>query len=253
MRYRTIFLSDIHLGSRGCSAEDLLVFLKTHDAETIYLIGDIIDLWQMKHRLFWPQAHNDVVQKLLRKARKGTRIVYIPGNHDETLRAYAGQRFGGLVIAEESVHVTATNKRLWLVHGDRFDGITTYHRWLAIAGDWGYVLSIRLNRAINRWRRRLGLGDWSLSAYLKRSVKTAVQFIDNYETTVQAECRKRGFDGVVCGHVHNPEMKLIGDIAYCNTGDGVESCTAIVEHFDGRLELLCYRNGDLSHLAELCF
>ncbi len=237
-RFRSLFLSDVHLGSRGCQAEALLEFLKVHDAETIYLVGDIFDLWALKRAWYWPQSHNDVVQKLLRKARKGARIVFIPGNHDEGLRHYCGTQFGGVEVELDCIHQTADGRRLLVIHGDAFDGVIKYAKWLALLGDWAYALLLRLNRGVNFVRRRLGLTYWSLSAYLKLKVKNAVQFIDNYERTIVGEAERRQVDGVVCGHIHHAEHRRIGDLDYLNTGDWVESCTAAVEHSDGRLEIL---------------
>lgn len=238
LRFRTIFISDVHLGTRGCKADFLLDFLRLSESETIYLVGDIVDGWRLKRSWYWPQSHNDVVQKLLRKARKGTRVIYVPGNHDEMLRDYTGRHFGGIEVVTDTVHETADGRRLLVIHGDAFDGIVTYHRWLALAGDRGYTMMLALNTWFNRLRLRLGLPYWSLSAYLKHRVKNAVQFIDRFEQTIAAEARRRGVDGVVCGHVHHAEMREIEDVLYINDGDWVESCTALVEHLDGRLEIL---------------
>jgi len=237
-RYRAIFLSDVHLGTRGCKAEFLLDFLKHTESETLYLVGDIVDGWRLKRSWYWPQAHNDVVQKLLRKARKGTRIVYVPGNHDEMFRDYCGVHFGGVEVAQEHIYETPEGRRYLVIHGDRFDGIVRYHRWIALLGDWAYNAALRLNTWVNLLRRRLGLEYWSLSAYLKLKVKNAVQFIGDFEAAVAEEARKRGVDGVICGHIHHAEIRDIGGIVYCNDGDWVESCTALVEHLDGRLEIL---------------
>ncbi|MEQ9639264.1 MAG: UDP-2,3-diacylglucosamine diphosphatase [Alphaproteobacteria bacterium] len=236
--HRTIFLSDIHLGSRGCQAETLLDFLRVNEAERIYLIGDIVDCWSLRRSWYWPQSHNDVVQKLLRKARKGTEIIYVPGNHDEVFRDYCGTHFGGVEVMREALHETADGRRLLVVHGDAFDGIVQYARWLALLGDWSYAWLLRINRGYNRLRRMCGFGYWSLSAYLKFKVKNAVKFIDNYEQAVAAEARRRGADGVICGHIHHAEITSYGGIRYINTGDWVESCTAVVEDFDGRLSIV---------------
>lgn len=242
-RYRTIFLSDIHLGTRGCKAEFLLDFLRLNDAETIYLVGDIFDGWRLRKSWYWPQAHNDVVQKLLRKARKGTRLIYVPGNHDEVLRGYTGHHFGGVEVVPEAIHETADGRRMLVLHGDAFDGVVRYARWLALLGDSAYNLALVLNHWFNLARRRLGFGYWSMSAWLKGRVKNAVHFIDQYEQAVAEEARRRGVDGVVCGHIHKAEQRTIQGILYINDGDWVESCTALVEHFDGRFEIL--------HWAEL--
>lgn len=237
-RYRAIWISDVHLGTRGCKAEFLLDFLKHTDSDYLYLVGDIIDCWRLRRSWYWAQSHNDVVQKLLRKARKGTRVVYVPGNHDEPLRAYTEMQFGGVTVLVEAIHETADGRRLLVLHGDEFDGIVKYARWLALLGDRAYNLMIFVNHWFNRARRRLGYPYWSLSAYLKLKVKNAVDYINEFEEAVAAEARRRGVDGVVCGHIHKAEIRRVGDILYCNDGDWVESCTALVEHGDGRLEIV---------------
>ena len=237
-RFRSIFISDVHLGTRGCKADFLLDFLKHTESDTLFLVGDIVDGWRLRKAWYWPQAHNDVVQKLLRKARKGTKVFYIPGNHDEAFRDYCGVHFGGVEIRQDYVYETPEGRRLLVMHGDAFDGIVKYHKWLAHLGDRAYNLCLALNTWLNLLRRRLGFSYWSLSAFLKLKVKNAVQFIDNFETAVAEEARKRGVDGVVCGHIHHAEMRDIDGILYCNDGDWVESCTALVEHFDGTLEIL---------------
>ena len=242
--YRTIWISDVHLGTRGCKAEFLLDFLKTTESDTLYLVGDIIDGWRLRRTWYWPQAHNDVVQKLLRKARKGTRVLFIPGNHDEFARDYAQLSFGDVEVATQAIHVTADNKRLLVMHGDAFDGVVKYARWLAHLGDGAYTFALWANHWLNILRRRLGLSYWSLSAYLKHKVKNAVQYIANYEETMATEAKKLGVDGVICGHIHHAEQRDIDGILYCNDGDWVESCTALVEHWDGRLEILHWLAGN---------
>jgi UDP-2,3-diacylglucosamine pyrophosphatase LpxH len=237
-RFRAVFISDVHLGTRGCKAEFLLDFLKQTSCERLYLVGDIVDGWRLKRAWYWPQAHNDVVQKLLRKARKGTRVIYVPGNHDEAFRDYCGVHFGGVEVRADDVYVTPEGRRFLVTHGDAFDGIVRYHRWLALLGDWAYNAALALNTWVNRLRRRLGFGYWSLSAFLKLKVKNAVQFIAEFEQAVAEEARRRGVDGVICGHIHHAEIRDIGGIAYMNDGDWVESCTALVEHPDGRFEIL---------------
>lgn len=235
---RALFLSDIHLGTRGCQADALLDFLRLHDAETIYLVGDIVDGWRLQKTWYWPQSHNDVVQKLLRKARKGTRIIYVPGNHDECFRDYCGTHFGGVEVMLEAIHETADGKRMLVIHGDKFDGVVLYAKWLARLGDWSYITLLKLNTVFNTVRRRFGLRYWSLSAYLKLKVKNAVQFIGTYETAVAEEARRKGVDGVICGHIHHAEIRDIDGILYINDGDWVESCTAVVERHDGRFEII---------------
>ncbi|MBF0326314.1 MAG: UDP-2,3-diacylglucosamine diphosphatase [Alphaproteobacteria bacterium] len=237
-RFRAIWISDIHLGTRGCKAEYLLEFLKQTESDILYLVGDIVDGWRLSKSWYWPQAHNDVVQKLLRKARKGTRVIFVPGNHDEFARHYLDHSFGGIEVAEQAIHYTADGRRLLVLHGDAFDGVVTYAKWLARLGDGAYTLALALNHWVNLARRRLGLPYWSLSAYLKHKVKNAVQFMADYERTVADEARRQGVDGVVCGHIHHAELHEIDGILYANDGDWVESCTALVEHLDGRLEIL---------------
>lgn len=242
-RYRAIFISDLHLGTPGCQAQPLLDFLKSHPSDYLYLVGDIVDGWQLRKRWYWPQAHNDVLQKLLRRARKGCRVVYVPGNHDEFARQFTGHHFGGIEVLQEAVHETAAGERLWVIHGDHFDGVIQCAKWLAYVGDNLYEFTLKLNRHLNDFRRRLGLPYWSLSAYLKQKVKKALNYVTDFETAVAHEARRRGHQGVVCGHIHRAEMRVIDGVLYCNDGDWVESRTALVEHFDGRLELLQWQAG----------
>jgi len=237
-RYRAIFISDVHLGTAGCQAQALLSFLKAHPSDHLYLVGDIVDGWQLRRRWFWPQSHNDVVQKLLRRARKGCKVVFIPGNHDEFARGFLGHEFGGIEVREDAVHTTADGKRLWVTHGDYFDGVIQCAKWLAYLGDNLYEFTLKLNRYLNGLRARVGLPYWSLSAYLKDKVKTAVNYVTSFEVAVAQAARAQGHDGVVCGHIHRAEMRDINGTLYCNDGDWVESRSALVEHFDGRLELV---------------
>lgn len=237
-RLNAIFISDVHLGTPGCQASALLDFLKHHESKHLYLVGDIVDGWQLRRRWFWPQAHNDVVQKLLRRARKGCRIVFVPGNHDEFARAFVGHSFGGIEVADDAVHHTVDGRSLWVTHGDYFDGVIQCAKWLAYVGDNLYEFTLKLNRHLNVWRARLGLPYWSLSAYLKGRVKRALNYVMDFENAVAQEARRRGHDGVVCGHIHRAEMREIDGVLYCNDGDWVESLTALVEHADGRLELV---------------
>jgi len=237
-RYRSVWISDLHLGTPGCRADALLDFLKHVESEHLFLVGDIVDGWQLRRSWYWPQAHNDVVQKLLRKARKGTRVVFIPGNHDEFARRYLGHEFGGIEVAEDWVHETADGRRLWILHGDLFDGVIQCAKWLAHLGDTLYEFTLKLNRHLNSLRARLGLPYWSLSKYLKLKVKRAVSFIGDFEEAVAREARRRGVHGVVCGHIHHAELRDIDGITYANDGDWVESLTALVEHADGRLEIV---------------
>jgi len=238
LRVRTIWISDVHLGTPGCQARALLDFLRTVECDTLYLVGDIIDGWQLRRQWYWPQSHNDVVQKILRKARKGTRVVFVPGNHDEFARRYFGSSFGGVEVVDDPIHVTADGRRLWITHGDHFDGVIQCAKWLAYVGDSAYEFVLRLNHRFNSLRARFGLPYWSLSKYLKLKVKRAVSYVGDFEQAVAREAERRGADGVVCGHIHHAEMRDIDGILYCNDGDWVESLTALVEHQDGRLEIL---------------
>jgi len=238
LRFRAIFISDTHLGTPGCQAGALLDFLRRTESDYLYLVGDIIDGWQLKRRWYWHQSHNDVVQKVLRKARKGTRVVYVPGNHDEAARHYVGVDFGGIAIRDEAMHVTGAGTRLLVTHGDRFDAVVTCAKWLALLGDRLYTFTLKLNQHFNALRARMGLPYWSLSRFLKLRVKNAVAYIGAFEDALAREARTRGFDGVVCGHIHHAEVRLIGDMLYCNSGDWVESLTALVEADDGTLSVL---------------
>jgi len=240
LKFRSIFISDIHLGTRGCKAEFLLDFLRHTESEKLYLVGDIIDGWRLKKNWFWPQTHNDVVQKLLRKARKGTDVTFIPGNHDEFVRGYADNDFGQIRVARDMIHETADGKQFLVLHGDEFDGVIKYAKWLAVLGDYAYVAALSFNHWLNEVRRRFGLPYWSLSQYLKYKVKNAVQFISDFEEAMAEAARMRGVDGVICGHIHHAEIRDIDGTLYCNDGDWVESCTALVEHFDGRMEILTW-------------
>jgi UDP-2,3-diacylglucosamine pyrophosphatase LpxH len=237
-----LFLSDIHLGTRGCQAELLLDFMRVNDAETIYLVGDIIDGWRLRRSWYWPQSHNDVVQKLLRKGRKGARIVYLPGNQDEFLRDYLGTHFRGVEVTDALIHETADGQRLLVIHGDQFDVVVRHARWLAYLGDWAYEVALSINTALNRVRRMLGFDYWSLSSWAKLRVKNAVSFIGAFEQALTGEARKYRVDGVVCGHIHHAAIHDLFGVTYVNTGDWVESCTAIAEHHDGRLEILRWNN-----------
>jgi len=237
-RCRTLFISDLHLGTRTFQADAFLDFLLHHDAETIYLVGDIVDFWKVRRGPVWPQSHNDVVQKLLRKVRKGSRIVLIPGNHDEGLREYCGAHFGGIEIKHDCIHTTLAGRRLLITHGDQFDVVVRYAKWLAFMGDRSYELALWSNLPLNWVRRLLGLEYWSLSAFLKYRVKSAVNFIGEFEGALSAEAKRRGVEGVICGHIHHAADRRIGGVRYLNCGDWVESRTAIVEGLDGELRVV---------------
>jgi len=227
LRFRTIWISDTHLGTAGCQADRLLDFLRCTESDYLYLVGDIIDGWQLRRRWYWHQSHNDVVQKILRKARKGTSVVYVPGNHDEAARHFLDLAFGGIAIRDEAIHTTARGLKLLVTHGDLFDGVVQYAKWLAYLGDRLYTFTLALNRGLNALRARLRLPYWSLAQFLKHKVKNAVSYIVAFEEALAAEARAKGLDGVVCGHIHKAEIRDIGGILYCNDGDWVESLTAL--------------------------
>jgi len=235
---RTAWISDTHLGTAGCNAELLLDFLKSVDCEALYLVGDIIDGWQLRKGWYWPPRHNDIVRCILKKAKHGTRVIYVPGNHDEAFRGYVGLNLGGIELVSEAIHATADGRKLLVLHGDEFDGVVLYAKWLAFLGDGAYTLLLKINHVLNWVRRKRGLPYWSLSSHLKKKVKNAVQFISSFEEVVAAAAHERGVHGVVCGHIHSAEIRQIGDVTYYNDGDWVESCTALVEHPDGRMEII---------------
>lgn len=237
-RFRTIWISDVHLGTKGCNADLLIDFLDSTDSETMYLVGDIIDGWRLRKKVYWPAAHNDIVWRILKRAKRGTRIVYVPGNHDEMVRQFAGMNFGGVEIERAAIHTTADGRRLLVMHGDEFDAVMLAHRWLAVVGDAAYTVLMGLNRWVNLVRRRFGLPYYSLSRMAKHKVKNAVAFISAFEEVVAKAAAGRGVDGVVCGHIHTAEIRELQGIEYYNDGDWVEGCTALVEHFDGRMEIL---------------
>jgi len=237
--YRTIWISDLHLGSTQCQADMLLDFLKYNDSDKLYLVGDIIDFWALSKKMYWPREHNTVIQKVLRKARHGTQVIYIPGNHDENVRDYDGYVFGDIVVKNSDIHVTAQGKRFLVVHGDEYDTIAQYHRWIAKLGSKGYDFLLEVNRFLRVVRRFFGMqSSFSLAAYVKFKVKNIVQFISDYENSIVTTLRSDNLDGVICGHIHHAEIKQMADFLYVNTGDFVESCTAIVEHHDGELALI---------------
>ena len=237
-KYRAIWISDVHLGTRGCKAEQLLRFLRETESDYLYLVGDIIDGWRLKRSWYWPQLHNDVVQKILRKARKGTKVIYVPGNHDEMVRDYTGLHFGGVAVELEVTHTMKDGRKFLIMHGDEFDVVVQFARPLAVLGDHAYQLALMLNTGVNAVRRKFGYPYFSLSAKLKHKVKNAVEFISRFEQAIAQEAASRGVDGVICGHIHHAEMRQIHGVEYCNDGDWVESCTALVEHTDGSLEIL---------------
>jgi len=252
--HRTIFISDTHLGTRGCKAALLADFLARNSCETLYLVGDIIDGWRLKQRWYWPEAHSRVVHEILHKIDCGTRVIFVPGNHDEAFRPYCGRAIAGVEIVRELVHETADGKRFLVIHGDQFDGVIAYAKWLAYLGDWAYCAALELSELWSSARRACGLSYWSLSAYLKQKVKNAVEYICRFEDAVAREARARGLDGVVCGHIHHAAIKRIGGVLYLNDGDWVESCTALVEDARGYMEILRWASpaaelGLVSHVS----
>ncbi len=236
--FRTLFISDVHLGSKPAKAEFLIDFLRYHDAQKIFLVGDIVDGWRLRRSWHWPSSHNDVVQKLLRKARKGTEVVYIAGNHDEFLRSFQGVHFGGIVVADRAVHLGADGNRYLVIHGDQFDQVVHNARWLAYLGDRAYDLAIVVNRVVARIRRVFGWPYWSFSSWAKIKVKKAVKFIGSFQDVLAQEARRAEVEGVICGHIHHAAIETIRGVRYMNTGDWVESCTALAENLDGSFEII---------------
>ena len=251
MRVRTVFISDVHLGFKGCSAELLLEFLHSIEMDTLFLVGDIIDVWSMKKSMFWPQSHNNVLRTILGKAKRGTKVIFVPGNHDEVFRDADGSVYGNLEIHREYIHRTADGRRMLILHGDEFDNVVKFSPWLARLGSGIYDLLLAINPCINGVRRRFDLPHWSLAGYLKNKTKKAVQYIGSFESVVVQAARKRGVDAVVCGHIHRAEMRDFDGILYCNDGDWVESCTAIVEDFRGQLRILYWADEEARHTQRL--
>ncbi len=240
LSFRAIFISDLHLGTRGCRSDFLADFLRRVSCEQLYLVGDIIDGWRLRKSWYWDENHDEVLRLILQHGRRGAEVTYIPGNHDEMFRAWLplGLEIAGIKLRNDAVHSMLDGRRLLVMHGDEFDSVVRYAKFLALLGDWAYTAALVVNRWFNAARRRLGYPYWSLSAWAKRQVKEAVKAIDRFETALAGEARRRGFDGVVCGHIHQAEMRQVNGVLYLNDGDWVESCTALVEHHDGRLELL---------------
>ncbi len=236
--HRTIFISDVHLGTKFCKAETLVDFLQKNSCDTLYLVGDIIDGWQLRRRWHWTDAHSAVVAEILHKADTGTRVVLVPGNHDEFLRDYCGRALSGIGIVNEAIHETADGRRLLVLHGDQFDGLVACAKWLFHLGDHAYTLALILNNWLAAFRRALGFPYWSLSAFLKRQAKGAVAYVAKFEEAVARQAAAKGVDGVVCGHIHQAEIRMIGKVLYLNDGDWVESCSALVEDARGNLEIL---------------
>jgi len=250
LRFNTVWISDIHLGLRACKAEFLLDFLRHVECDQLYLVGDIIDFWHMKRGMRWPSQHNRVIQEVMCMAGRGTQVIYVPGNHDELFRDYLGTSFGGIEMQAEAIHQTADGRRFLVLHGDEFDQVVKHSKWVAMLGCQAYDVLLLLNRYFNWFRRKLGFPYWSLSAYLKHKVKNAVNFIGNFERAVVHEARKRGVDGVICGHIHKATIENYDGVLYCNDGDWVESCTALVEHTDGMLAVIHWADESVFLLSE---
>ena len=236
-RLRAAWISDVHLGTRGSNANAMLDFLRDYEFETLYIVGDLIDIWQLRRARYWPQEHNDVIQKILRKARKGTRVIYIPGNHDEFLSDFYGV-YGNITIQKYAIHRTADGRKILIIHGHELDTVVQNVKWLAFAGDLGYQFLLSLNPAINFFRRRFGLGYWSLSAAVKKRVKDAVSFIGKFEAAIVKYAEKYSVDAVMCGHIHSAAIHQFGKVTYYNCGDWVETCSALIEREDGAIELV---------------
>jgi UDP-2,3-diacylglucosamine pyrophosphatase LpxH len=242
MRVRAVFISDIHLGFKGCNAELLLEFLHHVEPETLFLVGDIIDVWSMQKTMFWPQSHNNVLRSILGKAKHGTKVIFVPGNHDEVFREFDGAVFGNLEIHKDYVYDTLDGRRMLVLHGDEFDAAVKFSPWLAKFGSRIYDMLLQLNPCVNWVRRLLGKPHWSLSAYLKNTTKKALQYIGSFEDCVVQAATKRGVDAVVCGHIHRAEIRDVGGVLYCNDGDWVESCTSLIEEMDGKLSIMHWRD-----------
>ena len=238
LAYRTVWISDVHLGTRGCKAEFLRDFLKHVDCECLYLVGDVIDLWKLKSGWHWPPLHSEIVRMVMDKAQTGTRVIYVPGNHDEFFRDYAGSLFAGIEVQERAIHQMADGRRFLVLHGDEFDGVVCSSTWLTMLGSGAYDFLLVLNRLFNHFRRRLGFPYWSLSVYLKHKVKNAVNFINDFEKALVHAARNAEVDGIVCGHIHHAAISEMDGLVYSNCGDWVESCTALVEDFQGGLAIV---------------
>lgn len=250
LHFRAIWISDVHLGTRACKAEYLLDFLQHTESQYLYLIGDMIDFWNLRNGWYWPALHQRVLQAVMEKAARGTEVIFVPGNHDEVFRDHIGRVFGGVRVAADVIHETVDGRRLLVMHGDEFDAIVKHSKWLAMFGSWIYDVLLYANRSINLFRRRLGFPYWSLAAYLKHKVKNAVNYISNFEQALVHEARKRNVDGVVCGHIHRATIEEYDGVLYCNDGDWVESCTALVEHRDGSLALVHWADESVYLLEE---
>ena len=252
LKVRSVFISDIHLGFKGCQADSLLHFLHSVETDYLFLVGDIVDFWALMKNPFWPQKHTNVIRSILGKAKHETKVIYVPGNHDDSMRDYVGHKFGNVEIHRDYVHTTVDGRKLLVMHGDEFDLIVKNSRWLSNLGSYLYDKLLSLNHIVNGIRRLFNSSYWSLAAYLKHKVKNAVDYIGNFEDALAHFAEERGVDGVVCGHIHHAEIRDINGILYCNDGDWVESCTSLIEYNDGQLEILHWENNfEQSTISEL--
>jgi UDP-2,3-diacylglucosamine pyrophosphatase LpxH len=237
IRLRSVFVSDVHLGSRDCRAKELLSFLESIEADYLFLVGDIVDFWSLRRSFYWPEAHNEVLRAILAMAKEGTKVVYVPGNHDENIREFCGSLFGNVSIRRRYVHSTADGREFLVMHGDEFDSAVKCSRWLARFGATAYEVMMRINRSVNACRRACGLPHWSFAAYLKLRLANAVRYVEAFEHAAAQAALSRNLDGIVCGHIHRPGLRQIDGVLYCNDGDWVESCTALVELLNGELSI----------------
>ncbi|MCA8938801.1 MAG: UDP-2,3-diacylglucosamine diphosphatase [Planctomycetes bacterium] len=244
-QYRAVFISDVHLGTKDCQAKKLLKVLREIECETIYLVGDILDIWSLRRKWYWPKTHNEIVRRLVKDDENLPNVIFVPGNHDELFRDYDGYEFGKVTIRNEVVHTTLEGRKILVVHGDEFDAVVTNAKLITKVGDWLYYLLLYINRKFNRLRRAMRMPYWSLSAFVKKHVKSVISFVANFEKFLVKDARKRGVDGVICGHIHYPQIRNIDGIVYLNCGDWVENCTAIVETLEGKLELVDFSETDV--------
>lgn len=246
-KFRSVFISDVHLGAKDCKADKLNTFLKHHSCDSLYLVGDIFDGWKMKSGIFWTPGYNRLIRRILKLSKRGVPVYYITGNHDEFLRRYANTHFDNIHLVNKAVHTTVDDRQFLVIHGDQFEGVTHCGIFLKMVGDYGYNFLMALNRLFNRFRQRYGYGYWSFSGFLKKHISRAQTYIADYEKAVAYGAKKQGYDGVVCGHIHHAAKKIIHDVHYFNTGDWVESCTAIVETHDGEMNLVEWLDDERSH------
>jgi UDP-2,3-diacylglucosamine pyrophosphatase LpxH len=250
LKYRSIWISDVHLGYKGCKAEFLLDFLRSTETDYLFLVGDIIDIWSMKRTLFWPQSHNNVIRTILGKAKHGTKVIYIPGNHDEEFREYDGMVFGNVEIHNEYAHTTADNRSVYMLHGDKYDSYMQCSKLTEFVGNLSYDFILYANRKLDKLRHQLGFPFWSLARFIKSKVRNAMAHIRKFENIVAADAKKHGHDIVICGHIHHADIRCINGVTYCNDGDWIEHCTALVEKQDGKIELIHWSDRQVALKAD---